>query len=95
MRRFDTRFLACWRSDVAVALPDGGPTDELEEIVWLPLAEAKQADVPTITKTILEELEQRLVDDPLLEPGGPVPFYRHGPQPLRPRHPVDRLRHRP
>jgi 8-oxo-dGTP pyrophosphatase MutT (NUDIX family) len=76
VRRFDTRFLACWQSDVAVVLPEGGPTDELEEIVWLPIAEAKLADIPTITKAILGELEQRLTDDPLLRPGGPVPFYR-------------------
>lgn len=75
VRRFDSRFLACWKSDVAVVLPDGGPTDELEEIAWLPIAEAKAADIPSITKTVLEELERRLVDDPLLRPGGPVPFY--------------------
>jgi 8-oxo-dGTP pyrophosphatase MutT (NUDIX family) len=76
VRRFDTRFLATWRSDVAVELPDGGPTNELEELVWLPLAQAKLADVPTITKTVLDELEKRLADDPLLRPGGAVPFYR-------------------
>jgi 8-oxo-dGTP pyrophosphatase MutT (NUDIX family) len=76
VRRFDTRFLAAWRSDVAVELPDGGPTNELEELVWLPLAEAKETDVPTITRTILGEIEKRLADDPLLRPGGPVPFYR-------------------
>lgn len=76
VRRFDTRFFACWRSDVAVHLPDGGPTNELEELVWLPLADAKGADIPTITRTVLEELERRLADDPLLRPGGPVPFYR-------------------
>ena len=76
VRRFDTRFLAAWRDDVAVALPDGGPTNELEELVWLPVGEAKQADIPTITRTILEELEKRLRDDPLLRPGGAVPFYR-------------------
>lgn len=76
VRRFDTRFLACWREAVALELPDGGPTDELEEIVWLPLAQARQADIPTITRTILEEIEKRLVSDPLLRPGGPVPFYR-------------------
>ncbi|TIP83414.1 MAG: NUDIX hydrolase, partial [Mesorhizobium sp.] len=57
-------------------LPDGGPTNELEELVWLPLAKAKEADVPDITRAILEELEKRLVDDPLLRPGGSVPFYR-------------------
>lgn len=76
VRRFDTRFLAAWKSDVAVALPDGGPTNELEELVWLSVADAKQADIPTITRTILSELEQRLAQDPQLRPGGPVPFYR-------------------
>ncbi|MGI6853228.1 NUDIX hydrolase [Mesorhizobium sp. 1B3] len=76
VRRFDTRFLAAWRDDVAVALPGGGPTNELEELVWLPLAEARQADIPTITRTILDELERRLSDDPQLQPGGTVPFYR-------------------
>lgn len=76
VRRFDTRFLAAWRSDVAVELADGGPTNELEELVWLPLGEAKEADVPTITRTVLDELEKRLTEDPLLRPGGAVPFYR-------------------
>ncbi len=76
MRRFDTRFLAAWRSDVAVALADGGPTNELEELVWLPIGEAKQADIPTITRTVLEELERRLERRSAAAPGGPVPFYR-------------------
>ncbi|UVK36717.1 NUDIX domain-containing protein [Mesorhizobium sp. AR10] len=76
VRRFDTRFLSAWRSDVAVELADGGPTNELEELVWLPLAKAKQADVPDITRAILEGLEIRLAHDPLLRPGGSVPFYR-------------------
>jgi 8-oxo-dGTP pyrophosphatase MutT (NUDIX family) len=76
VRRFDTRFLAAWRSDVAVALPGGGPTNELEELVWLPLGEAKEADIPSITRSILGELETRLAADPDLRPGGAVPFYR-------------------
>jgi 8-oxo-dGTP pyrophosphatase MutT (NUDIX family) len=75
-RRYDTRFLVAWRSDVAVELAGGGPTNELEDLVWLPLAEARNGDIPGITKTILEELELRLAQDPLLHPGGPVPFYR-------------------
>jgi 8-oxo-dGTP pyrophosphatase MutT (NUDIX family) len=81
VRRFDTRFLAAWRSAVATELPEGGPTDELEGLVWLPLAKAREADIPSITRTILEELEKRLAHDPLLRPGGgEVPFYRlsHG-----------------
>ncbi|MER8953020.1 NUDIX hydrolase [Mesorhizobium sp. M0833] len=76
VRRFDTRFLAAWRDDVAVELPDGGPTNELEDVVWLPLAKARQADIPDITRTVLEGLETRLAQDPLLSPGGRVPFYR-------------------
>jgi 8-oxo-dGTP pyrophosphatase MutT (NUDIX family) len=76
VRRFDTRFFSAWRHDVAVELPDGGPTNELEELVWLPLADARKADIPDITGMILEELEQRLAGDPLLRPGGSVPFFR-------------------
>lgn len=76
VRRFDTRFLAAWRSDVVVALEGGGPTNELEELVWLPISDAKQADIPTITGKMLGELEGRLARDPLLRPGGAVPFYR-------------------
>ena len=57
-------------------LPQGGPTNELEELVWLPLAEAGQADIPGITRTILAEIDKRLAHDPLLRPGGEVPFYR-------------------
>jgi 8-oxo-dGTP pyrophosphatase MutT (NUDIX family) len=75
VRRFDTRFFAAWREEVAVELP-AGPTNELEEMVWLPLAEARRADVPLITKTVLEGLEARLANDPDLAPGGAVPFYR-------------------
>ena len=57
-------------------LKDGGPTNELEEIVWLPIEEAQGADIPLITKTVLQNLQRRLARDPDLAPGGPVPFYR-------------------
>jgi 8-oxo-dGTP pyrophosphatase MutT (NUDIX family) len=76
VRRFDTRFFAAWRGDVAVELPGGGPTGELEELVWLPLAEAASLDMPAITRTIIGELGARLASDPDLGPGAPVPFYR-------------------
>lgn len=75
VRRFDTRFLSAWRDDVAVELPGGGPTGELEELVWLPIAEAREQDVPLVTKSVLDDLAQRLKDDPALTPGQTVPFY--------------------
>ncbi|ABQ28960.1 NUDIX hydrolase [Acidiphilium cryptum] len=76
VRRFDTRFLAAFRHDVVVELPGGGPSGELEELVWLPIDEAKRADVPAITLTMLDELQRRLADDPELKPGVPAPIYR-------------------
>lgn len=76
VRRFDTRFLAAWKESVAVALPHGGPTDELEEIVWLSLDDAMNAEVPSITRTVLEHLKARLESDAGLRPGAQVPFYR-------------------
>jgi 8-oxo-dGTP pyrophosphatase MutT (NUDIX family) len=76
VRRYDTRFLGAWREEVAVELTAGGPTNELEELVWLPLGQARQADIPAITRMILEELEKRLAIDSDLRPGMAVPFFR-------------------
>ena len=42
---------------------------------WLTLTQAKDLELPTITLTIIEELENRLRHDPDLDPGTPVPFY--------------------
>ena len=80
VRRFDTYFVAAWRDSVAVVLPDGGPTHELEELVWLPIADAMHQEVPLITKSILQDLQARLAEDPGLSPSYPIPFYRmrHG-----------------
>lgn len=77
VRRYDTRFLAAFREDVAVELAEGGPSDELEEIAWLPIGDAREKDdLPSITRTVLGELQARLEKDPDLSPDGPVPFYR-------------------
>lgn len=76
-RRFDTRFLACFAGDIADQLPDGvGPSGELEDVAWLTFDEAKKTQIPPITVSILEEIEDRLASDPTLDPSGPVPFYR-------------------
>lgn len=75
VRRFDTRFIAAWRDDVAVELASG-PTEELEELVWLPVGGEVSEEMPMITRTILGDLARRLADDPDLDPSHPVPFYR-------------------
>lgn len=65
VRRFDTRFFAAFDDSVAVRL-DEGPAGELEELCWLTFADAAQADIPMITRTILDDLRKRLETDPLL-----------------------------
>lgn len=75
-RRFDTRFLAVWSDAICGQLPEGtGPSGELEELCWLSLEETKALELPTITLTIIEELQKRLAKDPELDPATPVPFY--------------------
>jgi 8-oxo-dGTP pyrophosphatase MutT (NUDIX family) len=66
VRRYDTRFFAGFEDCVARVLPDGGPTEELEELAWLTIPEALATDVPLITATVLRELATRLIDDPEL-----------------------------
>ncbi len=76
-RRFDTRFMAVWADQICDRLPEGtGPTGELEDLHWLRLEDTKQLDMPTITLTIIEELQQRLLVDAELDPATPIPFYQ-------------------
>lgn len=75
IRRFDARFFAMEATAVAHRI-DGvtGPDAELVELVWMPLTEAKQLDLPAVTSIMLEELDGRIADG--FDHGLPVPFYR-------------------
>ncbi|MBD0416339.1 NUDIX hydrolase [Oryzicola mucosus] len=76
VRRYDTWFFTAWRSSVALELPEGGPTDELEECAWLTFDQAVEQDLPQITKTVLSDLRSRLETDSELADPVQVPFYR-------------------
>jgi 8-oxo-dGTP pyrophosphatase MutT (NUDIX family) len=73
-RRFDARFFTMDASAIAQRI-DGviGPDAELVELVWMPLADAKQLDMPAVTGVMLEELDARIADGFAHEL--PVPFY--------------------
>jgi 8-oxo-dGTP pyrophosphatase MutT (NUDIX family) len=77
--RFDSRFFAAEVSAIA-RRDDGfvGEDKELVELVWLPITEARQLDMPGITAVVLEELQDRIVAG--MEFDHPVPLYRmlHG-----------------
>lgn len=74
-RRFDTRFFSVDASAVAHKV-DGivHAEAELVELVWLPIAEARKLDLPTITGVVLQELEARVAAG--FGHDLPVPFYR-------------------
>lgn len=77
-RRFDTRFFCV--DAAAIAFRGAPPEDELSDLVWMPLEEARQLDLPPITRVILEDLGDRLRLGPVTGSGAPVPYYynRHG-----------------
>ena len=60
-RRFDTRFFTADAQRIAHTIEGVvGPDSELVELVWVPIADATQLDMPTITGVVLEELAARV-----------------------------------
>jgi 8-oxo-dGTP pyrophosphatase MutT (NUDIX family) len=74
-RRFDTRFFSVDANAVKHRVDNIiHPEAELVELVWLPIAEARKLDLPTITNVVLQELEARVAQG--FGHDLPVPFYR-------------------
>jgi len=69
-RRFDARFFMADASALLRPEPTAG-SGELDEIAWLPLAQARELDLPAITRFVLGEVVDRL-----REPDRPLPFVR-------------------
>jgi 8-oxo-dGTP pyrophosphatase MutT (NUDIX family) len=73
-RRFDTRFLTADASAIAHTIEGVvGPDSELVELTWVPIEQATNLDMPTITGVVLEELLARV--EAGLGHDLPVPFY--------------------
>lgn len=72
-RRFDTRFFCVDATAIAERLPhnDG----ELSGLDWLTLDDARNLDIPRITRLVLEDLGEQLGDRTLDAGTNPVPFY--------------------
>ena len=78
-RRFDARFFTMDATAIAHHIEGvTSPDAELVELVWMPLAQAKQLDMAAVTGVMLEELDARIADG--FGHDLPVPFYRmpHG-----------------
>ena len=74
-RRFDTRFFCV--DAAAIAHRTDAPEEELSGLVWMTIEEARSLDLPPITRTILEDLTDRLKSGELHDAKAPVPFYHN------------------
>lgn len=74
-RRFDARFFLTEATALA-SDPDDFSTaeDELSHLQWIPLAKARQFDLPFITQVVLAEVAQRISGAPVPHS---VPFFRN------------------
>ncbi|MGR3712455.1 MAG: NUDIX hydrolase [Shimia sp.] len=74
-RRFDARFFLLDAAAIATDLDDFSEAcDELSHLQWVPLAKAREFDLPFITEVVLAEIEGRL-ETP--EPPASVPFFNN------------------
>jgi 8-oxo-dGTP pyrophosphatase MutT (NUDIX family) len=72
-RRFDARFFMADASTIAHELEEA-ENEELLTPAWLTLSEARALDLPSITRTVLDEVEARMHEG--ADPSRPIPFYR-------------------
>jgi 8-oxo-dGTP pyrophosphatase MutT (NUDIX family) len=72
-RRFDARFFMADAESIAHVL-DAAANEELLKPAWLTLGEARALDLPSITRTVLDEVEARTADG--FDGSRPVPFFR-------------------
>lgn len=69
-RRFDARFFMTVAEALLAPEPTAG-SGELDEIAWLPLADARALDLPSITRFVLAEVADRID-----RPDRQIPFVR-------------------
>lgn len=74
-RRYDTRFFCADASEIARRT--GSNDGELSGLHWLTIEEARGFDLPSITRIILEDLNDRIRAGRLAGAGLPVPYYHH------------------
>lgn len=84
-RRFDARFMLADAADLITDPDDfSGAEDELSHLQWVPLAHARDFDLPFITQVVLAELISHMTQD---GPPKSVPFFANDDE----RHLVHRL----
>lgn len=72
-RRYDTRFF-CIEAE-AIAHRTDSNDGELSGLHWLTIEDARELDLPAITRVVLEDLGDRLRNGGLAASHAPVPYY--------------------
>lgn len=72
-RRFDTRFFCVDHLCIARTVPP--PHDELSGVNWFTMAQARELDLPPITRVVLEDLLDRIKAGRIDDAGLAVPYY--------------------
>ncbi|MDS7596832.1 NUDIX hydrolase [Agrobacterium tumefaciens] len=79
-RRYDTRFFSGFVDEIDVDIAALRDSDELRDLRWVDTANLSGLNMPTITRTVLEDVTKLMIGDPSLPFECPVRFYftRHG-----------------
>ena len=79
-RRFDNRFFMAETEGLIDTkdIDTLGGSGELLEIHWVSLPEARELELPRITRAILDEVEKRLLQGHSPEQKGPFSYFRRG-----------------
>ncbi len=80
-RRYDTRFF--WVDASRIANDTAQTDGELLDLKWLSVPEARERDTASITRHILDDIEQLLQDRPKMPQSTAIPFYRYRKNTLR------------
>jgi len=72
-RRFDSRFFCVPAEAIVHRVP--AVNDELSDLEWHSIAQARSLELPNITRVVLEDLGERIAAGALHTSDMPVPFY--------------------
>ena len=85
-RRYDTRFFMADADSLKTGTgPAPEASGELLQLHWVTLAQARELELPHITRIVLDEVEQRITNCQTPEQSGPFIYFRHG-KPVMERH---------
>ena len=63
--------------DARHATGDMAVSRELVDLRWFPIGQARELEIPMITRKILFHIEELITDPPPPDPHRPIPYFKH------------------